>query len=271
VILKPASAGSLAEASPCGDFRLVEQLPFRQIVVCDFEFNGGRGLHRVPENEREGNVPNVVCGVFWELRSGKKIHLWQGQFGPEPPFGTGNDTIWIAFMSSAEWGSFLSLGWPLPSRILDLYCEFKNQTNSTGVKQRKKAKAKSSWLRPHGSGLLGACATYGVTEGVPKSEKDHWRDLVIAGGAPMVRNRDGILIYCEGDVRITAGLLPRLLADIYRTGPRPRRAFGQALLRGRYMAASARMGSRIRCWPNSTRPITYMRDTRFRGQNSPGI
>jgi DNA polymerase I len=230
VILNPASVGSLAEAPPCGDIRLVEQLPFREIVVCDFEFNGGKGLRHVPENDREGNVPNVVCGVFWELRSGKKTHLWQDQFGATPPL--------VAYMSSAEWGCFLSLGGPLPSRILDLYCEFKNQTNSTGIKQRKKTKIKGSWLRPHGSGLLGADATYGVTDGVAKSDKDHWRDLVIGGGAPMVRNRKGIVFYCDGDVGVTAGLLPHLLADIYRTG---RLAFGQALLRGRYMATSARI------------------------------
>jgi hypothetical protein len=57
----------------------------------------------------------------------------------------------------------------------------------------------------------------------------------------MVQNRDGILTYCEGDVRITAALLPKLLADIYRTGFDPKLSFGQALLRGRYMGTSACM------------------------------
>jgi DNA polymerase I len=237
----PALAEKLVEAVPCSDLRLIEQLPFREIVVCDFEFNGGKGLCRVPESAREGNVPNVVCGVFWELRSGRKVRLWRNEFGPNPPFGTGDDTLWIAYMSSAEWGCFLSLGWKLPVRILDLYCEFKNLTNATGVKLRKKTKAKGSWLQPHGSGLIGACVTYGVTEGVAKLEKDHWRDLVIEGGPPMVRNRNGILDYCEGDVRITAALLPRLLPDILRTSADHRLAFGRTLLRGRYMAASARM------------------------------
>lgn len=170
---------------------------------------------------------------------GRKTRLWQHEFGDAPPFGIGGDVLWVTFMSSAEWGCFLSLGWELPSRILDLYCEFKNQTNATGVKQRKKTKAKGTWLRPFGSGLLGAGATYGVMEGVAKSEKDCWRDLVIEGGPPMVKNRAGIRAYCDGDVQVTAGLLPGLLSDMFRI--RPELALGQALLRGRYMAAAARM------------------------------
>ena len=41
----------------------------------------------------------------------------------------------------------------------------------------------------------------------------------------MVKNRNGILIYCENDVRVTVSLLPKLLPDIFRNDPRGE--FGQ--------------------------------------------
>ena len=83
------------------------QSHYRAIVVCDFEFNGGIGDNPVMPSDNEGNIPNVVCGVFLNLFTGEKVQFWQGEFPEKPPFGTGPDILWVGYMSSAEWGSLL--------------------------------------------------------------------------------------------------------------------------------------------------------------------
>ena len=67
--------------------------------------------------------------VAYEFISKRVIRLWQDDFGPQPPFSTDDSTLFITYMASAEWGCFLTLGWPLPTRIVDLYIEFRNETN----------------------------------------------------------------------------------------------------------------------------------------------
>ena len=59
-------------------------LPYQHIIATDFEFEFG-GL--------EGNPPRPVCMVAKELRSGKEWRLWRGDFGPQPPFPTGPDSL----------------------------------------------------------------------------------------------------------------------------------------------------------------------------------
>jgi DNA polymerase I len=218
------------------------QSHYRAIVVCDFEFNGGIGDNPVLPGENEGNIPNVICGVFLNLSTGEKVQFWQGAFPEEPPFGTGSDTLWVAYMSSAEWGCFLSLGWPLPEHILDLYVEFKNCTNVTGVKMMKRPKVKGTSLRPFGAGLLGAAVTYGVSSSeTAKTEKDCWRDIALRGGPWSPEERLGLLNYCANDVQVLADLLMAILPDILHGDSVWELAFCRALLRGRYMATSACM------------------------------
>ena len=52
-----------------------------------------------------------------------------GDFPSRPPFPTGADTLFVAFVASAELGCFRALGWPMPVRILALYAEFRNRVN----------------------------------------------------------------------------------------------------------------------------------------------
>ena len=63
------------------------------------------------------------------------------------------------------------------------------------------------------------------------------RDLVLRGGPWTETERRDILDYCATDVDCLGPLLERMLPGIRRT----RQGFGQALLRGRYAAAVARM------------------------------
>jgi DNA polymerase I len=83
----------------------------------------------------------------------------------------------------------------------------------------------------YGAGLLGALAFYGL-DGIGTIEKAEMRDLILRGGPWSQAERTAILDYCESDVAALARLLPAMLPLI---------DLPRSLLRGRYMAAIARM------------------------------
>jgi DNA polymerase-1 len=178
----------------------------RAVVVVDFEFIATTG-------ER----PEPVCMVAHELRSRKDWRVWQGEFGPAPPFPTGPDVLFIAYYASAELGCYRALGWPMPERILDLFAEFRNHTNGRQL--------------PAGAGLLGALTYFGI-DGIGAIEKEEMRALVMRGGPWSEQEREAVLDYCESDVHALKRLLPAMLPQI---------DLPRALLRGRYMAAAANM------------------------------
>jgi hypothetical protein len=184
-------------------------LPFDEIVLADFEFNG-----------KEGNRPNVVCVAWRELRSGRRGHLWQDQLGAEPPYRIDDKTLFVAFYASAELTCHLVLGWQLPNNILDLYAEFRCLRNHTGDKQPP-------------TGLLDAMDHCGL-DCIDARTKEHWRDVVLRGEPWSAEEPPGILDYCESDVACLEKLLPAM--------PIPN--LGQSLLRGNYMRADAWMRHR---------------------------
>jgi len=179
---------------------------FQEIWAVDFEFVAN-----------EGRRPDPVCLVAKELRTGRTIRQWRGGFSAAPPYSIGPDSLFVAFYASAELGCHLALGWPLPARILDLYVEFRNAFNGLTL--------------PAGRSLIGALTVFGLDH-MPAARKDSMRDLVIAGGPWTADQRLSILNYCEGDVLALEKLLPRMLDRI---------DLPRALLRGRYMAAAARI------------------------------
>ena len=181
---------------------------FRQVWAADFEFAALPGERPVP-----------VCGVFRELISNTTIRLWRDELCGRrlPPFSTGPDTLFVAYYASAEVGCLLELGWPVPERILDLFAEFRCRTNGT-------------WT-PCGAGLVGALVYFNLG-GMDAVEKDSMRQLVLRGGPWNASERSAILEYCESDVDSLAKLLPIMQPGI---------DLPRALLRGRYMAAAARM------------------------------
>jgi DNA polymerase I len=179
-------------------------LPYKAIVAADFEFGG-----------RDGNRPRPVCMVAKELRSGREWRIWRGEFPSQPPFSTGPDTLFVAFVASAELGCFRSLGWPMPVRILDLYAEFRNRVNGI-IGDR---------------GLIAAMNYFGL-DAMSVVHKQQMVDLILAGGPWTDQERTGIFDYCAGDVDALERLLPVMLPQI---------DLPRALLRGRYMAAASAM------------------------------
>lgn len=186
---------------------------FREIWVVDFEFRAAPG-------ER----PDPVCLVANEVNSGKQIRLWENELkNGQCPYSTGPDSLVVAYYASAEMSCHLALGWPLPCHVLDLYAEFRVETNGK--------------VLPVSNGLLGALAHYGHN-GISALEKDAMRDLVLRGGPYTCAEQRSILDYCESDVTATAQLLSSMQEFIFEA---PR--LGHALLRGRYTKAVAHIES----------------------------
>lgn len=104
---------------------------FEAVWLIDFEFSA-------PSGER----PSVFCLVAKEYFSQRLIRIFAPDFGHSPPFSVNDRNLFIAYYATAEWSCFLRLGWPLPSRVLDLYVEFRNHTNGLET--------------PAGRGLVGA-------------------------------------------------------------------------------------------------------------------
>jgi hypothetical protein len=192
---------------------------FREVWAVDFEFTA-------PPGER----PKPLCLVARELRTDRLVRTWFDDSSPVgPPYGIGPDSLFVAFYASAELGCHLALNWPMPARILDLFVEFRCLTAGLST--------------PCGNGLLGALAYFGF-DALDAAEKDSMRQLAIRGGPYTADEKRSLLDYCQGDVDPLARLLPAMLPKIIPPSlnqDRQYKALGQALLRGRYMAAAARM------------------------------
>jgi hypothetical protein len=184
----------------------LDRWPYREIWAADTEFEVGAGERPVP-----------VCLCARELRSGREIRLWCDQFGPLPPYPTDAGSLFVAYYASAELGCHLALGWPMPARILDLFTEFRCGTNGLSV--------------PAGNGLIGALTAFGL-DTMGTTEKKELQTAIGSGTWPGRYTPEEILDYCMGDVDALARLLPAMA---------PRIDLPRALLRGRYMAAAARM------------------------------
>jgi len=154
--------------------------------------------------------------------------MWQDELlqAEGPPFDITSDVLFVAYYASAEIGCFLALGWTPPVRILDLFTEFRAETNGLTT--------------PHGNSLLGALSYYGLPA-MDAEEKTNMRDLVLSGGPWDAQNREAILDYCQGDVDTLHRLLPAICGTMMEGRCVNNARLGHALIRGRYMAAVARM------------------------------
>ncbi|MDX8346513.1 DNA polymerase [Cognatiyoonia sp. IB215446] len=187
---------------------------FATIWVVDTEFVA-----------RDGDRPDPVCVVAQELRSGREERVWLGTSPAHPirpipcPYDLGDDALFVSFTASAELGVHLAQGWAMPCNVLDLYVEHLRITNGRD--------------RPCGTSLLGVMASYGIGS-MSAGVKDACRDLIMVGGPWDAQDQIRILDYCAEDVVGTCDLFGRMVAldhiDLDR-----------ALVRGRYMAAVARM------------------------------
>ena len=199
-------------------------LPFERIIFLDFEFHGEQGY-------RDGGRPVPVCLVARELPTGRLVRLWQDELGPKPPFVIDDNTLFVGFFTSAEWGCFLALGWPTPTRIFDCYAEFVREIN--GKLKEEVYRDKKDQKR----NLLQALSYHGIFTTTSAQYKDDCRELILGGGPWTTDESERILTYCQADVDPLVALFERQMASL---NLRPK-GLRQATLRGRYMPAVAHM------------------------------
>ena len=178
---------------------------FAEVWAVDFEFQ-----------QLKGERPHPWCLAARELRAGRDVLVWIKK-GMHCPIPCRSDVLFVAYYASAEFGCYLSMGWTVPLRVLDLFTEFRCLTNGLPV--------------PCGNGQLGALAYYGL-DGIEAVEKDTMRGLAVRGGPFTHAERNALMDYCATDIEALAKLLPAML---------PKIDLPRAILRGRYMAAAARM------------------------------
>ena len=128
---------------------------FDHIYVIDFEFIAKPSEHLIP-----------VCVVSHEINSGETKRLWLfGENNPQPPYSIGENDLFVAHMSSVEWGCHLVLNWSLPFNVIDTFVEYRCFSNHSFGRR--------------GATILDACKVFGI-ETISKVEKDAVRDRISA-------------------------------------------------------------------------------------------
>lgn len=196
-------------------YTTLDALPYERILSIDFEYEDG-GV--------AGNNPRAVCLVVREFKTGAVKRYWRHALFDMAvaPFDIGPETLVVAYFAPAEMQCFMALGWPRPENLLDLFAEFRRLTNGKYL--------------PHGNGLVGALQYFNLESFVPP-QKDEMRQLILSGGPWSVDQETAILDYCQADVDALEPLFTAMLTH----EPWTFELLGQALVRGRYMAAVGTM------------------------------
>ena len=192
---------------------------FDRVWLVDFEFGSGNSRHDAPEPR---------CMVARDYLSGETVRLWLdgGVTTPVCPITLDDRSLYVAFYAAAETSCHVSLGWPMPRRILDLYVELRWFLN--GQRHPMASSLKQKGIGRHSQ--LAALYYFGLNEhAIASAEKDGMRELALRGGPYSTDEKRDLLEYNETDVVALQHLLPAMLPHI---------EFGPALLRGRFMAAA---------------------------------
>ncbi len=194
----------------------VKDLPFQNIYAIDFEFYGN-----------DGDIPNIVCMVMQNIKTMEISRVWHDQLleMKTPLFNMGENALVITYFAPAEIQSMLALNWSTDVSIIDLFAEFRCETNGNPDISRK--------------GLVNALGYYELNHLIPE-EKEEMRSLILSGGPWTMDQRLDILQYCEQDV---VALRP-LFDAILKQNPWSDLRLNQALLRGRYMRSVGSMQHR---------------------------
>ncbi|WP_426609321.1 DNA polymerase [Bradyrhizobium sp. McL0616] len=172
---------------------IATELPFKEIWLADFEYVS-----------KSGEPPDVLCLCAKELRTGQTFRLWRDEqsnaLGPLPPYSVGSDTLFICFVANAECLCHLTLGWPLPRNILDLYPIFRAYLNG---------------LTPpaEGKGLVGALSHFGLST-IGGRRKDAMRNRILQGHPFSHDEQIQVLDYCMSDVAALEQLMMKLLSGV---------------------------------------------------------
>jgi DNA polymerase family A len=169
---------------------------FSQTIVADTEYE-----------IEPGNLPNLLCLVAYvldeNLRHVHTIRMWREQLFAlrAAPFDVGLDTVFIAYNTSAELKCFLTRGWPFPVHVYDPYIAYRAESNLLLPYEPEEKRTKPRRR------LSDACKAYGIKGWETLDKVTIAED--IGNGRWQKYGREGVLDYCEEDVRNTAELLRR--------------------------------------------------------------
>jgi DNA polymerase family A len=200
------------------------ELPHEEIWAVDFEYYPGPGI---ANGGREGDPATPLCLVALEMRSGRLVRRWQHEFGPFPPYRLDAGALFVSYMSSADFGCHIALGWGQPARSLDPYIEFRHYTNDGRIK---------SGDREKGFYSLGGALRRFREDGIDIAHKTDMRDRIVQGPPFSADEREEILTYCESDVRALARLVGHIVPTV--------RSLPHATARANFMWAVAQQERR---------------------------
>src|SRR5271166_1056184 len=195
------------------------ELPFEQILVCDFEFYPGPGL---ANGGTEGDPATPLCLTVREMRSGRIAQLWQDEFGRFPPYRLDGGALFMGYMNSAEFGCHIALDWGQPALSLDCYVEFRHLMNDGNVKAAD---------RPKGFYSLDGALQHFREDAIDTAHKKDMRERIVLGPPFTTQERADILAYNAEDVDALARLVPHIVPTI--------RSLPHAFHRSNYMWAVA--------------------------------
>lgn len=81
-------------------------------------------VHRLP-----GEPPRPKGMSAMEVKAGRRVQLHGKDLAGEVPFGVDETTLVVVYDAGTAMGCHLALGWPLPSRLVDLHAEFRCHTS----------------------------------------------------------------------------------------------------------------------------------------------
>jgi DNA polymerase-1 len=172
---------------------------FPTIVVGDSEYEtSGGDYNLVP-----GDPPAVLCLVAYvlneNLQHARTIRLWRGEFGPEPPFDIGDDTLFVAYSAWAELTIFATLGWKFPRHVYDLHTAYLAVSNVLAPYDPETPRKREHKRLPD------ACRAYGI-QGWDQIDKGTLAKD-IGEGRWRRYGQEVIFTYCEEDVANSVKLL----------------------------------------------------------------
>jgi hypothetical protein len=153
----------------CSDWH---QLPFDEIWAVDTEYYPGPGL---ANGGRNGDLITPLYLAAIEMRSGRTIRLWQGEFGPFPPYRLDSGALFLCYTAAAEFGFHQALGWGCPARAIDIYTEFRHIVNDARVKSSGPTK------REKGFYSLAGCLRYFGEDELDLGHKKDMCDRIVQG------------------------------------------------------------------------------------------
>ena len=133
------------------------------------------------------------------LQHVRTIRLWRGEFGPEPPFDIGDDTLFVAYSAWAELTCFMTLGWKFPVHVFDLHTAYLAASNVLAPHDPDNPRKREHKRLPD------ACRAYGI-EGWEQIDKGTMAQD-IGEGRWRKYGQEAVFDYCEEDVRNSVLLL----------------------------------------------------------------